>query len=760
VVAETVTIRGQSAFIVSLESGDVLPDAAPGVGLYAGDTRHLSLLALRLNDAPPVLMGTTALSPAYHSAQLANPALKMPDGRAVRPQTISVHRERVLYCALHERLEIVNYNIFPVVLTLNWFLSGDFLDIFDIRAYRPRPRGAILAPQVTRETVRLRYVGRDEHLYETLIELLPAADDARVVDAAERRSPLPVTVELPHSPIVHEEHALPGERVDDLPIVRATYELTLPSHRPVIVGMRVVPSFGKPAQPARRDFNGALRRWHAIDRRWARRHTEIVTDNDSFNALLACSHRDVRSLLAPLGGGGLLLAGLPWFAVPFGRDSIISALQTLILGPDIAYATLRFLARHQGTKEDEWRDEEPGKILHELRSGELARLRLIPHTPYYGTIDATPLFVVLFDELLQWTGDQRLLHDLLPAVERAVRWIIDYGDLDGDGYLEYRKRSERGLYNQAWKDSHDSYLLPDGRPSKQPTASAEVQGYAYDALLRVARLYRRLGREADARDLEARALRLRARFHHDFWLAHERFFAIALDGDKRPVPAVASNPGHCLWSGLIEPTYARPLARRLVADDMFSGWGVRTLSAASPNYNPMSYHNGSVWPHDNALIAAGLRRYGYDAEALRVIRGIVDAARHFPWQRLPELFCGFPREGESGRAPAPYPMACSPQAWAAGVPFLFVQTILGLRPDAAQRVVHLAPAFPDWLSWVELHNLQIGGARLDLRVSRDGVTLLRNPAGLAVALRERPMTVASAEAEPLRPTAGSVRHGR
>ncbi|MBI3965137.1 MAG: hypothetical protein HY329_05840 [Chloroflexi bacterium] len=350
----------------------------------------------------------------------------------------------------------------------------------------------------------------------------------------------------------------------------------------------------------------------------------------------------------------------------------------------------------------------------------------MPHSPYYGAIDTTPLFLVLFCELMDWLDDDALYRELMPAVRLALDWIDRFGDLDGDGYLEWRQWGPASLYNQAWKDSHDSYFYPDGSPTEQPTASAEIQGYVYDAKLRLAALYGRKGEVELGAELGRQAAALRERFNRDFWVAEEQFFAQALDGQKRQVTSVSTNPGHCLWSGLLDPDRAAAVAKRLLADDLFSGWGVRTLSSRSPRFNPMSYHNGSIWPHDNSLIAAGLRRYGHDEAANTIITGIFRAGLRFHELRLPELFCGFTRDEVFHSMPAEYPVACNPQAWAAGSPLLFVRTILGLQPDAARRRLTLRPRLPDWLDHVRLTKVQVGPNFVDLIVSAAGVETTRN----------------------------------
>jgi glycogen debranching enzyme len=420
-----------------------------------------------------------------------------------------------------------------------------------------------------------------------------------------------------------------------------------------------------------------------------------------------------------LPGQSLPAAGLPWFMTLFGRDSLITSLQALPFVPELAVTTLRVLAARQGTTVDDFRDEEPGKILHEVRRGEMAGAGMVPHTPYYGSVDSTPLFLIVYGQHLRWTGDVDFARKLLPAAEAALNWIDEYGDLDGDGFVEYKTRSARGIRNQGWKDSFDSIVHADGRLAEPPIALSEVQGYVYLAKMRMADVYTALGDERKAEWLRASAHELRKRFNEAFWMEDEKYFAGALDADKRQVRTIVSNPGHVLYCDLVDTEKAAQVAKRLLAPDMFSGWGIRTMSKAAAAYNPMSYHNGSVWPHDNALIAAGLKRYGYARSANRVATALFDAAIHADYLRLPELFCGFTRR--TPNRPVSYPVACSPQAWAAGSPFLMLQAMLGISSRADLNLLTVnQPHLPTWLNTVELRNMQVGRSHISLVFRREG----------------------------------------
>jgi glycogen debranching enzyme len=452
---------------------------------------------------------------------------------------------------------------------------------------------------------------------------------------------------------------------------------------------------------------------------WERAGTKILTDNELFNQLLQRGLRDLRALYTDTGNGGILAAGIPWYVTVFGRDALITSHQLLTVTTRPAREALQVLGRLQGTEIDPWRDEEPGKILHEIRRGELAGAGWIPHTPYYGTFDATPLFIFLFAQYFRWTGDLEFARELLPKVEAALWWIDQYGDQDGDGFVEYSSRSPRGLANQGWKDSFDSVVHADGRLATGPIALVEVQGYVYMAKERMADVFTALGDHPRGQRLREEAQSLKRRFNQAFWMEDERYFAAALDGDKHQVRTIVSNPGHCLYADIVDPDKAEHVARRLLQPDMFSGWGIRTMSKSVVPYNPMSYHNGSVWPHDNALIAAGLKRYGYVKATNRVATAIFDAAIHADYMRLPELFCGFTRR--TPHQPVAYPVACSPQAWAAGSPLLMLQAMLGISAQAGRNMLTVnKPHLPPWLNEVELRNLRVGDSSISLVFRREG----------------------------------------
>ena len=426
-------------------------------------------------------------------------------------------------------------------------------------------------------------------------------------------------------------------------------------------------------------------------------------------------------LRSSLGTADYYAAGVPWYATLFGRDSIITALQMLAYDANIAEQTIRLLANYQGKETNEWRDEEPGKILHELRVGEMAHLNEIPHTPYYGSIDATPLWLILVGRHAAWTGDLRVFNELRPNIEAALRWIDEFGDFDGDGYVKYQCKSQGGLVNQGWKDSNGAIVNTDGSAAEPPIALVEVQAYVYRAKTEIAALFRIARDHERAAALESEARTLRERFNRDFW-SDEGYYVLALGKGKRRAEVLSSNAGHTLWCGIADAEKARATADALLASEMFSGWGIRTLSSAAARYDPGAYHLGSIWPHDNSLVAAGFKNYGLDDAALCVLSSLVDAAEYFSLGRLPELFAGFARE--TGCGPVPCPIACQPQAWAAGaIPFM-ITTILGLEPDAFANVLRIArPTLPERVNHLEVRNLFVGATCLDLLFERTGTEI-------------------------------------
>jgi glycogen debranching enzyme len=682
--SKVLSIKEGETFLYSDIAGNLDDRHEYGHGLYHRDTRFLSHFRMKVSGRDPVLLSSSSERAYMSYVDLTNPELFTDGDQMVPQQTLNIRRVRAIHGRLFERIRVKNYNPHPVQATMSFSLAADFADIFQVRGFRADDRGHIEPPLATESRAEFSYEGIDHVIRKTVVQFDPQPERLEVV----------------------------GDQVV------AEFILELAPHQTRLITMTVDPVIGE-VRPLRVEFDSAVHHLRRSYEDWERECTQITTDNEVFNNLLIRGLRDLRALYTSTDQGGIIAAGIPWYVAVFGRDALISSHQLLMVNPKPARDALRLLARYQGTREDPWRDEEPGKILHEIRRGELAGAGAIPHTPYYGSVDATPLFVFLYAQCFRWTGDADFARELLPNVRAALDWIDKFGDMDGDGFVEYRTRSPRGVHNQGWKDSFDSVVHTDGRLAPPPIALAEVQGYVYMAKLRVADVFDALGEYRSAVRLREEAAELRARFNDAFWMPDQEFFAMALDGDKRQVGTVTSNPGHGLYADILEPDKAAQVARRLLQPDMFSGWGVRTMSKGALAYNPMSYHNGSVWPHDNALIAAGLKRYGHVKATNRVVTAMFDASIHADYMRLPELFCGFTRR--TPNQPVGYPVACSPQAWAAGAPLLMLQAILGVSARAHENMLTVnKPHLPPWLNVVELRNLRIGMSTISLVFRREG----------------------------------------
>jgi len=682
--SKTLAVKEGDTFLYSDLEGNLDHGGDFGLGLYTKDTRFLSHFRMTINGRDPVLLSSSSERGYMSHVDLTNPDLYDGEVLTVPQQTLNLRRIRAISGRLFERVRVKNYNPFPVALDLEFHLGADFADIFEVRGMARTSTQPPQPPRVKDATVEFVFDGRDDVRRTTRVEF-----------------------------------GSPPDRIDvEGAIATAVFRMHLGPYQTKLIGLSIDPVVDEDRSSSV-DFDHAVHELRRSYEEWERESTQIVTDNELFNQLLARSRRDLRALYTNTEGGAILAAGIPWYVTVFGRDALIASHQLLMVNPRPAREALELLAAKQGTRVDDWRDEQPGKILHEIRQGELARAGVVPHSPYYGSVDATPWFVILYAMHFRWTGDLAFAEKLLPAAEAALGWIDRDGDLDGDGFVEYLTRSPGGIRNQGWKDSHDSVVHADGRLAEPPIALAEVQAYVYLAKQRMADVYRALSRPDDARRLQDQAAALRRRYNEAFWMEDEQFFAEALDADKKQVRTVTSNPGHGLYCGIVDEEKAVPLAKRLLSPDMFSGWGIRTMSKAAAAYNPMSYHNGSVWPHDNALIAAGLKRYRFARSTNRVATALFDAAVQADYLRLPELFCGFTRR--TPNRPVSYPIACSPQAWAAGSPYLMLQALLGISARAHENLLTVnLPHLPTWLNTVEVRNIVVGDSRISVVFRREG----------------------------------------
>ncbi len=679
-IHDALVIREAEHFLFMDQSGNVPVGNDRGLGLYHADTRHLSGFDFYFHTSPPVVLLSTAELGFASEHVLTNPKLRMADGQVVSQGTIEVRRQRVIRGVLEETLQVTSYHRRPVLLDLHLALEADFANIFEVRGFERLPRGDRAEPRVLSSTVSYRYLGLDGRVRRTTVAFAPR----------------------------------PGL----LSASGATFRVRLRPRNTWTARILVSTEQRPRTQALLRDKRDRLQDAAAAHERWWAGCTRVFTDNEFFNKALDRSFSDLRMLWSETGSGRrYVAAGTPWFDALFGRDSLIVGLQTLAFRPEIARETLITLAHWQGRQADDWREEEPGKILHELRRGEVSMIGELPFRPYYGSVDSTLLFLLLLAEYYAWTADGRLVHRLRPHLLAALDWLYQHGDLDGDGYIEYAKRSEKGLANQGWKDSDDAIVHADGSLAEPPIALVEAQAYAYAAKLRLGPVLEELGMPQLGRRLLREARALRRRFNNDFWLADDGYYALALDGRKRPCAAITSNVGHALWSGIVTRERAADVAERMLANDLFSGWGIRTMTRSNPRYSPLGYHLGTVWPHDNAIAAFGFKTYGFEEGVNEVATALFDAATTFPYYRLPELFGGEARTAY--HAPVPYPVACRPQAWAAGTFPLLLHAMLGLKPDAPAGVLHVVrPRLPYWLNYVQVRGLRLGRGHVDLQFRR------------------------------------------
>jgi glycogen debranching enzyme len=680
------TLKRNDTFAVFDSHGDIGASSGGQDGLFHCDTRYLSHLELLISGSRPLLLHSAMRDDNLnYYVDLTNPDIYA--DRKIIMLKDTIHVSRTIYLkdgSLRERIALTNHGCDPVQFSLSVIFASDFADIFEVRGIRRERRGTSSIDSGRSPLVHLHYHGLDKSTRTTTLQFEP----------------------------------MPTELQDS----SARYDIELAPHERTAIFITVASGHRLPG-PAESFFRG-LTRLHREQQHATRSVASIETSDAVMNEILCRSMADVFMLLTETDDGPYPYAGIPWYSTTFGRDGIITAMNMLWVDPSIAAGVLKRLARLQADEVNVRTDAAPGKVVHEMRGGEMAALGEIPFEQYYGTVDATPLFVILAGQYAERTSDWALIRQLWPSIEAALKWIDRFGDMDGDGFIEYARGTETGLANQGWKDSHDSISNADGTLAGGPIALVEVQAYVFAARRAAAACARRLGFVKQAEGLEAQAELIRLRFEEAFWCPELQFYGLALDGEKRICRVRSSNVGHALACGIVAPDRARASMATLMRGDFFSGWGVRTLAYGEERYNPMSYHNGSVWPHDNAILAAGFARYGAKAGAAAIFDGVMRAAAYMDDRRIPELYCGFRRR--RGRGPVLYPVACSPQAWSASAPFSIIQSLLGLEfhPDARELRLN-NPILPPSLESIRLRDVRLGESTADfvVRNSLSGPTL-------------------------------------
>ncbi len=673
------TLKHDDTFVVLDSHGDIGASAGGPDGLFNSDTRYLARLELLLNDMQPLLLGSNLRNDnSGLTVDLTNPDIYDGDRIVFHKDTIHIVRTTFLWRGTaYQRIGLQNHGEQSASVALSLRFDNDFADLFEVRGERRERRGTGASELADPATVVLSYTGVDDIVRTSRLHFAP--------------------------------------RPTRLTVNSAVYQIDLPPQQTTEIFLTVSCNKPETERPVA-FYRGLLAHRREMRRAWSHT-TSIETSNDVFNEVLCQSMADLNILMTQTPQGRYPYAGIPWYSTTFGRDGLITALQMLWIDPGIARGVLRRLAAFQAKIVDPLSDAEPGKILHEMRGGEMAALREVPFERYYGSVDSTPLFVLLAGLYVERTGDESILKELWPAIEAALGWIDGPGDPDGDGFVEYRRASEQGLANQGWKDSFDAIFHADGTLAEGNIALAEVQGYVFAAKRAAARCARALGLTDRAGELDRAAERLACRFEESFWLPDMGTYALALDGRKRPCEVRTSNAGQLLFTGMVREDRARLVAADLMRPAFFTGWGIRTVALGEARYNPMSYHNGSIWPHDNALIALGLGRYGLKHSVEQVFKGLFDAASYMDLRRLPELFCGFRREPRRG--PTLYPVACLPQAWASATPFTLLEAALGLEFDPARSEIRLRnPRLPAFLNEMILRRLHLGESTVDLRLRR------------------------------------------
>jgi glycogen debranching enzyme len=700
-------LKHGNLFSVTNRLGDIWPPGARDLGAYFDDTRLLSAFRLHVAGAPAVCLSSHQAREGRVQVDLTVTSTRYGGVFGDPVNFVHLRREQVVHEAFAERLVLTNHLVRPLDYWFEHEFHNDFADVFEVRGAERRARGTYFRPVVGAQDVRLFYEGLDRVLYEVRLEWSRpptrlSGDRARFEFSLAPGESLALELHV-RARLVLPEGPSPGAR----------RRLVWPD------GPAFFPATGLAVPAPACDVAGRTRLLEQDERAWIGRCTRIRTDDETFDAVTGQAVADLGSLVGDCAGRPVVAAGIPWYTAPFGRDALLTGHLALAVNPDLARDALAFLAAHQGTRDDPEREEAPGKILHEVRRGEMARAREVPHSPYFGSVDATPLWLVLLSEYFLWTGDEDFVRAHLPHATAALAWLERASDPALDGLLTYRRAAPAGLRNQGWKDSSDGVSFPDGTPLEPPIALVEVQGYAVDAERRMSELFRRFGDRPRATRLQEQARQRQRRLEQRFWMPEAATYGLAVDRDGTLARTVTSNAGHLLFSGAVSPARAQLVADSTLSPALWTGWGIRTLAAGQPVYNPLSYHNGTVWPHDNALISLGFSRYGLREASSRVLTGLFDAVHHFDGQRLPELFCGLERGHR--QFPVHYPVACAPQAWSSAAIFGALTACLGLFPDVPRGLLRVVqPHLPPFLHRIDLRGLRLGRSVLDLRFERAG----------------------------------------
>jgi len=698
----THVLKHNRLFAVLDRYGDIQLIGQGKQGLFFEGTRHLSHFLTKINDSTPLLLGSEIQKDNIAlKVDLANPDFCEGDHVILHRENIHIFRLTFAWNGtLYQRFRIRNYSNESINFTFSASFGADFADIFEVRGMIRKKKGQLLSPEIQDKKIVLRYLGLDD--------------------------------------VERQTHIKFSEKPDELVDNKATFAIQLGSKAVTEIFITTTCQL-KDQKMSPIEYHDAYE--EALDSLIdSHKHScHVHSSSEQFNGWINSSFVDIHMMITDTKCGPFPFAGIPWYSTFFGRDGMITAYEMLWLNPEIARGTLEFLALHQAKEVDPKADAEPGKIVHEMRGGEMVALGEIPFGAYYGSIDSTLLFIILAHSYYKRTANLEFIQKLWPAIEAGIKWIEEYGDSDGDGFVEYTKRSEHGLEQQGWKDSTDSVFYKDGTLAHPPIALAEVQGYLFAAWKSAAKLATLLGHKELHTKYMDNAKTLQKKFHKQFWIEEMGMYALALDGDKKPCKVKTSNAGQCLFGGIAHPDHAKVMKEKLFAEDMFSEWGIRTVSVDEVKYNPMSYHNGSIWPHDNALIAHGLKKYGFHEEVVKLMSSFLDASLFIDQQRLPELFCGFRRRAVEG--PVPYSVACTPQSWATGSVFLFLQSALGLSINAPKKQVRFTkPLLPEFIKTLELSNLVVGEARCDLLIQQMdesiSVSVLKKQGDLSVIVEQ------------------------